>query len=763
MKSIKNSIKAKLIAVNIVTLVAALLITTAIGYYKARDLLTGNLEQTLKAMAVSSSKEVGMWLDSRKSELSILANVPLITSGVDSAKLAFLDSEIQRNKLYETFFISDVKGNYIITSGASGNISDRDYFKKVMQSGEIVVSDPLVSRATGKTVIAVVAPIKKNGQITGLIGGTVTIDDISNRVASIKSGQTGYAYMVRGDGLVIAHPDKSLVMKLNPATDKELDHRLNESIQKVTRGETGLSRYIYQGVEKYVAFTPVSGANWGIAITVPVDEVSSMLAFLPIFTFFITVIVALISALISIMLLNRMISNPIEEIRKLMAKAEQGDLTVRGEVKSGDEIGQLTQSFNQFIGKIQQMFVDIRGSAVIINKSLGDMSGMANSMASRNTEMNKKISVINSAVGQITESITVTAATSSETSNHINMNAAALEDMFSSVQKLASASEEIAASLEQVAVSVEQNSESINKISDSAQDMSASVNSAAAAVKEINISLNDVSRNCDRSIQITDNAGLRAGETREIIGKLNESSKQIGKIVNVINDIAEQTKMLALNAAIEAAGAGEAGRGFAVVANEVKELAKQTAEATDEISLQIEAMQANMVGAVQAVETISRVIDETTDITNTIASAVTEQSASTDEISKSVVLAAEKVSHITREIGEAASNAKQAAQLIDETSKGLQEVARSTNELSVSANEASDNTMKASDKVALVASDAAEISRGAVEIAQSMQEISQVASETAEGAEKTSRSAGELADMANNMVVLIKHYRITNE
>jgi methyl-accepting chemotaxis protein len=754
------SVKGKIIVVNIITLLIAVSICTAFSYFKAQGILITGIESTLTSLAASSGKEVGLWLDGRKSEVATMANTPLMATGSNKSKINFLLAELERNKLYETFFVADAKGDYFITSGAPGNVKDREYFIKVMQTGETVVSDPVVSRATGKTVIVVATPLKKNGQITGMLGGTVSIDDLSRRIAAIKAGKTGYAYMVQGDGLVIAHPDQQVLMKVNPLKDSGIDAHLKETVQNALAGQTSVNKYVFEGKEKYVAYTPVSGVNWGIMVTVPVSELTEQLAYLPLFAFVVAIIVAMISTFASYQILAGIISRPLERIQKLMARAEVGDLTVRGEIKSKDEIGQLTGSFNRLMERIREMLVDIRHSALTLNKSLDEMSVKAGHMSANNGAMRAGINEINAAAGQITESIAGTAASSTETSNYINMNAQALEDMYSSVQRLASASEEISASVDQVSAGVEHNSDSINSIALSAQDMSSSVNSVATAVKEINISLNEVSRNCERSIHITDKAGVRAGETNDIIGRLSESSRQIGKIVNVINDIAEQTKMLALNAAIEAAGAGEAGRGFAVVANEVKELAKQTAEATDEISSQIEVMQSNMGAAVQSVETITRVIEEITDITNTIASAVTEQSSSTGEISKSVVLSAEKVNLITREIAEVAENARQAARNIDEASKGLQDVARSINDLSMSANDATESTSLASERVARVARDASAISDGAVEIARRLREINQFSNETAAGAEETCKSATELADMARKMELQTRQFQV---
>ncbi|MHB1420143.1 MAG: methyl-accepting chemotaxis protein [Bacillota bacterium] len=760
MITVRKSIRMKLIMINIITLVIALLLSAVLSYNKAKVTLKMNMEQTLTSLAVTTSQEVGLWLDARKSEVSTLANTAVLNSSNKKAKLSYLAGEIKRNNIYETFFIADAQGDYVITSGNPGNVKDREYFQKVMATGQTFVSDPVVSRATGKKVVVVASPIKKSNKTVGLLGGTVTTDDLSRLVASIKAGQTGYAYMVQGDGLVIAHPDKDLVMKLNIFNDTSLDPRLKEAMQSATSGHTDLSRYIFQGEDKYVAYTSVPGTDWGIGVTVPVKEILVQLRFLPYYAFWVALILALISALMAHLLLTGVISRPIQNMQKLMAKAEQGDLTIQGQVLSQDEIGQLTTSFNHLIGKLQQMFVGFRENAMTISNSLEGMSEIAVTMAINNKEMDKKISSANDSVSHITESILGTANIAREATDHIIINASALEEMFNSIQKLASASEEISASVEQVSTGVENNYVSIDNISKSAMDMSDSVNSVVTAVKEINLSLNDVDRNCERSIQITDDAVKRAGETREIITKLNDSSKQISKIVNVINDIAEQTKMLALNAAIEAAGAGEAGRGFAVVANEVKELAKQTAEATDEISQRIEAMQINMSEAVRAVETITQVIGETTVITSTIAAAVTQQSAATGDISQSAGLAAEKASLITKDITDVAENARQTAQNIEEASKGLQDIARSINELSLSANDATENTTKASEKVALVSEEASEISKAAVVIAKSIQEISLASAETATGAGNTSNSANTLAEMARKMENLVQQFQV---
>ncbi|HYE82403.1 MAG TPA: methyl-accepting chemotaxis protein [Clostridia bacterium] len=250
------------------------------------------------------------------------------------------------------------------------------------------------------------------------------------------------------------------------------------------------------------------------------------------------------------------------------------------------------------------------------------------------------------------------------------------------IRKLASISGRTSDGIEQINSLVDGIAHNTNNVSAFARDVSGSVNSVVHAMKEINISLNEISQNCGRSKNITVDAETKAKDTNRIIETLNMSSKQIGKIVKVINDIADQTNMLALNAAIEAAGAGEAGKGFAVVAGEVKELAKQTAESTDEIGQQIEVMQKNMSDAVNAMGTIMQVIDEMTSITNTIAAAVAEQSSVSGNISNAIVAAAEKVNLITEKTSDIATSSNNAAESVSAASIGIKELADTASKLS---------------------------------------------------------------------------------
>jgi methyl-accepting chemotaxis protein len=193
--------------------------------------------------------------------------------------------------------------------------------------------------------------------------------------------------------------------------------------------------------------------------------------------------------------------------------------------------------------------------------------------------------------------------------------------------------------------------------------------------------IKEIAKNAHESAKVATGAVKVAEETNKVVGKLGDSSIEIGQVIKVITSIAQQTNLLALNATIEAARAGEAGKGFAVVANEVKELAKQTAKATEDISRKIEAIQGDTKNAVGAIGQIGEVIKQVNDISNTIATAVEEQNATTNEMARNMTEAAKASSEITRNITGVAEAAQNTAQGANDSAKASQSLAEMSTKL----------------------------------------------------------------------------------
>lgn len=235
-------------------------------------------------------------------------------------------------------------------------------------------------------------------------------------------------------------------------------------------------------------------------------------------------------------------------------------------------------------------------------------------------------------------------------------------------------SNELISVSQQLSANAEETSAQASVVSAASEEVSTNVQVVATGTEEMTASIKEISQSASQAAQIASSAVKIVSDTNEKISALGTSSTDIGQVVKVITEIAGQTNLLALNATIEAARAGEAGKGFAVVANEVKELANQTAKATEEISKKIQVIQGDAQNAVAAMDEITSVISEVNDISGTIASAVEEQSATTNEMSRNVTEAAKGVQEIAQNItgvAQAASDTSQGAIATEQTASQL--------------------------------------------------------------------------------------------
>ena len=233
-----------------------------------------------------------------------------------------------------------------------------------------------------------------------------------------------------------------------------------------------------------------------------------------------------------------------------------------------------------------------------------------------------------------------------------------IQSISGSAMQVASASEELNTTSQQITANSEETSAQADVVSKAAQAVSQNLQTVATGAEEMGASIKEIAKNATEAAKVATSAVKVAEDTTATVSKSGDSSTEIGQVIKVITSIAQQTNLLALNATIEAARAGEAGKGFAVVANEVKELAKETAKATEDISRKIEAIQGDTKAAVDAIASISGVIHQINDISNTIATAVEEQNATTNEMSRNVSEAAHGSGEITSNISGVAEAAQ---------------------------------------------------------------------------------------------------------
>jgi methyl-accepting chemotaxis protein len=407
---------------------------------------------------------------------------------------------------------------------------------------------------------------------------------------------------------------------------------------------------------------------------------------------------AFVLALVVGAVITRGITRPLNETMEVLEKVAAGDLTSRVEVTSRDELGRMGQALNHSIDALRQAGERDRQQQAAEQERQRQASEQERKDAEherqRAEEMRQKVeqvlSVVNAAAaGDLTQSMTVRGSDavgqmSDGLAKFFGSMRGSIGNIAQTAQALTKSSQELSAVSQQMASNAEETAAQSNSVSVAAEQVSQNVASVSTGMEEMGASIKEIAKNANEAARVATSAVAVAQRTNALVAKLGDSSAEIGNVIKVITSIAQQTNLLALNATIEAARAGEAGKGFAVVANEVKELAKQTAKATEDISGKIEAIQGDTKGAVDAITQIGTIINQINDIQGSIAGAVEEQTATTAEISRNVGEAAkgstEIASNITgvaqaaRSTTEGAGNANTSAHELAQMAVGLQKL-----------------------------------------------------------------------------------------
>ncbi|BBU03628.1 MULTISPECIES: methyl-accepting chemotaxis protein [Aeromonas] len=575
------SLKQKILLSVVIALSLVISLLSWQSYSSQKSLLLQGSQEQLQRLGTQQAASVSDWLSARRDVIQALGNK------ASSEPLNALQQAQVSGRFQLTYF-----------GESSGKMHDSDptinrdgydprsrgWYQEAMSKGGLIVTKPYLDVAYNIMVVTLAQPVSG-----GVIGGDLSIASLVEDVTKMQLPADGFAIMMHKDGTIIAYKDAAKAMKPASEIDNDLTNALIE--QSKSSKELVPAYFDNEGRDKLLWAVDIPDTDWELVLVLDKAALEAPLSSL-LMTQLGMALLVLVGSILAISWLVSMLLGPLTKVSQALARIADGngDLTQRIKIDANDEVGQLANSFNRFVGSQHQL--------------IGNIRKLANEL---NADAERSLVTNQAAVDELQRQ-----------QQEVTMVATAVTEMASATMEIAGNAENTAAAAQQSAQSSEQGKMLVNKTRQS-------INGLAEEV----------------------------GQATEVIGELSRHAQAITSILSTIQGIAEQTNLLALNAAIEAARAGEQGRGFAVVADEVRVLSRRTQDSTQQIQSTIETLQQTTARAVSLMQTSQGLADNSVQDADQAVRALEEITSAISLISDmagQIATAAEEQTQVTGEI-----------------------------------------------------------------------------------------------------------------
>jgi len=569
-----NSLRLKLVIIISVATIALMGAVSYINYKTASNMLMDTLQGSAAGSAEYNAKIVNEWLKGIVKDINTISKTKSIRSMDPEEFLPVLKGIEKDNEDYEYLYVADKNGDGIGTNDKPVNVADRGYFGKVLQ-GQTVISDPIISKATGNRVIAVITPVYQDSddKPDGLVGVTFTIKYLQELIKEMKINGYGYGFIQNKDMITIAHPEEEFVG--NKKIVDVAGERLKSILQRMSNGEKGYDEYTFEGTQKLMAFAPVEISGWSVAQTANMADVMSPLGKIRETRMMVSVVSVVVMLLIALLIAN-FIAKPLLKLSQTAEAVAGGDLTQRVDIglNSKDEIGRLVGAFAKMIENLKAMIADIR-------KNSEQLTSHSQELASASEEVSATVEEVASTTNEVAATSAQGAENAEEATRESEQmwqvaqeGSRAVRDTIAKINAIASASQNVSGAVQKLGEQSNQIGEIISTITNIADQtnllaLNAAIEAArageqgrgfavvaeevrklaeqsAGAASEITDLIKEIQAGVDEAIAAMEHGTAEVNEGVQVAGSAGSALDQIVQAVEkntaLIQDVAAGSK-----------------------------------------------------------------------------------------------------------------------------------------------------------------------------------------------------------------------------